>query len=170
MKHWKTMFLAASAFIFLLTLSCQTVYANSSWVWLTDRRPYQLLPAVAVFTVLFETCFIKAFLKIRNILKLFAVVLAGNLLSFLIPYAFGYLEWTQFHGKNIFEMFEHLPYYIIGPLYLIFTLVIEIPVLLKCFKKELPDIRKGAVVIGAANVITTLVVFVIERYLCYGQW
>ena len=37
-------------------------------------------------------------------------------------------------------------------------------------KNELPDIRKGAVVIGAANVITTLVVFVIERYLCYGQW
>ena len=148
----------------------QAVYANSSWVWLTDRRPYQLLPAVAVFTVLFETCFIKAFLKFRNIPKLFAVVLAGNLLSFLIPYAFGYLEWTQFHGNNIFEMFEHLPYYIIGPLYLIFTLVIEIPVLLKCFKKELPDIRKGAVVIGAANVITTLVVFVIERYLCYGQW
>ena len=78
--------------VLLLVLSSQTVWANSSWVWLTDRQPYQLLPAAAALTVLIETVMIKTCLGIQKTGKVLAVVLAGNLISFLIPYLFVYLD------------------------------------------------------------------------------
>ena len=65
-----------------------TAFANSSWVWITARRPYDLLPFVIVLTLVSETFFIAFFAKIESKSRVFVPVLAGNLLSYAMPYIF----------------------------------------------------------------------------------
>ena len=81
MRKRENRIIGAGMLILLLVLSSQTVWANSSWVWLTDRQPYQLLPAAAALTVLIETVMIRTCLGIQKTGKVLAVVLAGNLIS-----------------------------------------------------------------------------------------
>lgn len=62
-------------------------YANSSWRWISDTRPYDVLPFVIIVTLAAETISIIKFSHIENKAKTFVVVLIGNILSFAAPYA-----------------------------------------------------------------------------------
>ena len=57
-----------------------------------------------------------------------------------------------------------------GAIYLLLTLIVEIPIVSVGMKKEIAGRRRAILVIGMANVITTAMVGIAERLLCYGQW
>lgn len=61
-------------------------YANSSWRWISDTRPYDVLPFVIIITLAAETISIIKFSHIGNKVKTFLIVLIGNILSFAAPY------------------------------------------------------------------------------------
>lgn len=102
--------------------------------------------------------------------KVLGVVLAGNLISFLIPYLFVYLDGKEMGFRSFVEIVAKGPLYIVGALYLFLTLILEIPIVSFGLKKDITDRKRGYLVIGVANVLTTVMVAVIERILCYGQW
>ena len=170
MRKRENRIIGAGMLILLLVLSSQTVWANSSWVWLTDRQPYQLLPAAAALTVLIETVMIRTCLGIQKTGKVLGVVLAGNLISFCLPYLFIWLEGREMGFRGFGEIIEKGPNYIVGTIYLILTVVAEVPVVCWGLRKEILDKKKGCLLTAAANVLTTVMVAVIERILCYGQW
>lgn len=109
MRKRENRIIGVGMLVLLLVLSSQTVWANSSWVWLTDRQPYQLLPAAAALTVLIETVMIKTCLGIQKTGKVLGVVLAGNLLSFCLPYLFIWLEGREMGFRGFAEIIEKGP-------------------------------------------------------------
>lgn len=159
--------------IMLLMVLClsfgKTVYANSSWIWLTDTQPYELLPVAIILTLFIETILLTMVLKV-NIKRIFRWVCIGNLSSFVFPYIMMYgVQHTQM-GYNWIETFSSGPYYIIGMGYLLLTLVIEIPVIWSGVGKEIVNKRRGIGIIVIANTITTAIVFLMERIICQGKW
>lgn len=147
------------------------VYADSSWIWLSKRQPYEIMPVVAVITILIEVLIILHFLKITETKRGVLIIFGGNLASFLVPYIVNYmLLKTQMGYENIERAFSIGPYYIVGLGYLFLTIVIELPIVYAGLKNEIKDKKKGIFVICAANVITTAFVFGVERILCYGRW
>ena len=70
-----------------------TAFANSSWAWISETRPYDVLPFVAIATLAIETAALNLILKIGNWHKVFSGVLIGNLISFAVPYI-GYSNTT----------------------------------------------------------------------------
>ena len=60
--------------------------ADSSWVWITETRPYDVLPFVVVGTLLIETLSIWLIPHTRRLSKVFWVVCLGNGLSYAAPY------------------------------------------------------------------------------------
>ena len=68
----------------LLCIFPQTVYADSSWVWLTDMRPIYILPVAAVLTIAIETVVIWGICKPGSIWKVMWVALIANACSFLL--------------------------------------------------------------------------------------
>nr|WP_106789608.1 hypothetical protein [Massilistercora timonensis] len=143
MRKRENRIIGVGMLVLLLVLSSQTVWANSSWVWLTDRQPYQLLPAAAALTIL---------------------------LSFCLPYLFIWLEGREMGFRGFAEIIEKGPNYIVGTIYLILTVVAEVPVVCWGLRKEILDKKKGCLLAAVVNVLTTVMVAVIERILCYGQW
>ena len=113
---------------------------------------------------------IKLMLVIVPLQTVLGVVLAGNLISFLIPYLFVYLDGKEMGFRSFVEIVAKGPLYIVGALYLFLTLILEIPIVSFGLKKDITDRKRGYLVIGVANVLTTVMVAVIERILCYGQW
>ena len=170
MRKRENRIIGAGMLVLLLVLSSQTVWANSSWVWLTDRQPYQMLPAAAALTVLIETVMIRTCLGIQRTGKVLGVVLAGNLISFCLPYLFIWLEGREMGFRGFGEIIEKGPNYMVGTIYLILTVAAEVPIVSWGLRKEIRDRKKGCLVTAAANVLTTVMVAVIERILCYGQW
>ena len=55
--------------------------ADSSWVWITETRPYDVLPFVVVGTLLIETLSIWLIPHTRRLSKVFWVFCLGNGLS-----------------------------------------------------------------------------------------
>jgi len=146
-----------------------TAFANSSWHWISERRPYDVLPFVIVFTLLIEILFIKYFSGTKKIFVLSVSVVIGNLLSFVAPYLITYI----IPGLYTFEeMLEHTPFYIVGLFYLAMTLIIEIPVvfLTLYFPEESGNGKKIFLSVAAANTITTILTALTERIFCPGSW
>lgn len=170
MGSWKKGIIGVGIFVCLFLVCGQTLYANSSWVWLTDQRPYELLPAAAALTIIIEVTIIKIFLKIKNTKRLIGLVVIGNLASFILPYVMEYLDMRELGYTNWAEIFDKGPFYMVGALYLLLTLIVEIPIVSVGMKKEIPGKRRAILVIGMANVITTAMVGIVERLLCYGRW
>lgn len=85
MKKYK--FFCCSVLTVLLSLMFTLVAsANSSWVWITETRPYDVLPFVIIITLIVETLAIDSIARIGKWTKTFFAVLVGNILSFLAPY------------------------------------------------------------------------------------
>ncbi|MCI6737322.1 MAG: hypothetical protein MR593_04285 [Intestinibacter sp.] len=152
----------------VICLSCFPIisYANSSWHWVSDRRPYDVLPFVIIITLLIETFFVVHFAKVKNLLKAFLVVLISNILSFIFPYfTYAFDEIYTFE-----QMMEHTPSYTIGLAYLLSTLIIEFPLVYGFLFKDAPNEKSLISSIIVSNIITTILVFVIERILSPGCW
>ena len=88
------------------------VFADSSWVWISEKRPFDILPWVALGTILIEWLSIWLIPKTGNAFKVLGIVIVANAASFLLPYAFlkADLSW--------YGTFDHIldsgPHYIVS--------------------------------------------------------
>ena len=76
--------------VFSAGLLSFTASANSSWVWISETRPFDLLPAVIVLTLAIEIAAVLLALKKKNFWKVLFFVALGNLLSFAAPYVYSF--------------------------------------------------------------------------------
>lgn len=155
-----------------------TVSANSSWGWVAQTRPYDVLPYVIIITLAIETLAINKIPKIGKPFKVFCVVTIANLLSFAFPYLFTYAAFSsdfssgQLSGQlySFKEMLNILPTYTVGWAYLVITLAFEIPIVYNTFKENVLNKKLLLWTVIGANVITTIIVAVIENMLCPAPW
>ena len=146
-------------------------YANSSWRWLTDKKPWHLLPTAIVLTLLIEITMHKHLLNIKSVKVYFAIIVA-NVCSFLLPYVMiCYVNYSQVL-YTIKETLNSGPTYMIRFGYLFMTLAIEVPIVKGMIKELIREEERKRVfsVTVISNIITTVLVFVIERTLCKGIW
>ena len=145
-----------------------TAYANSSWHWLTKTVPFDILPYVVVLTLAIEYFLLKTVNVIIKPFRLLLVVCAANLASFLLPFA---VLLAPDEVGYTFEMsINHWPTYIIGLGYLFLTLIVEVPVVYYSLRGVVENKKKLVNSIIIVNVITTVMVAVIERIVCKGSW
>ncbi len=170
MKKYKTFSLCAIALLGTMVFSF-SASANSSWVWISETRPYDILPFVIVGTLLVETIAVNIICKIDNWYKTFFAVFVGNIISFAVPYI-GYSNTTPYAdaGYTLSQIINHGPYYTVGTAFLLLTLLIELPVVYFLLKKDCDNKKKLALCIVTANVVTTVLVAIVERTLCQGHW
>ena len=169
-------------FIVLCILLISSVaYANSSWIWLTFLMPYNILPYAAVLTIALETFLICKFNHIKQTLKALIVICVANLTSFLLPYI--YLINSSSYNGVLYELDSitsamravernvmHWPFYNVGIIFLLLTLVIEVPMVYFLIKKEDMNKKKFITSIILINILTTILVALVERILCRGIW
>lgn len=158
-------FLSAGVFL----LCGVTVSANSSWVWISETRPYDLLPWVVLVTLAAETVCVDRVPGVKRLPKSFCVVAAANIVSFAAPYLLKYLSWKRY-GFGFEKYLDHAPSYIVGAAYGLLTVVVELPIVYNALKKDALDRKKLLVIIIAVNVVTTVIVACFERAFCQGHW
>ena len=169
MKKYKLFSIFVISSLFALSFS-MLVSANSSWVWISETRPYDILPFVVVGTLLIETVAVNLVGKIDNWYKSFFAIFTGNIISFIAPYI-GYSNslYGQM-GYTLSQIISRGPYYTVGAVFLLLTIIIELPIVYLLLKKDADNKKKLAVCILVANVVTTALVALVERTLCYGRW
>ena len=153
-----------------LVLATSRVSANSSWHWLTVS-PMTVLPFAVIFTLLIETVSVVKFGRVANAKKAFWMVGLANLLSFIAPYlerAYRFIPTSG--GFSISAAFNKGPYYMILFGYLALTVIVELPVVYLMLRKESLNKKNLLLSILLSNIVTTLLVAVIERVLCTGRW
>lgn len=167
MKKFKISAKVIIILLFINNLFSITVFANSSWHWITKTRPYDILPLVIVFTLAIETFIIAISTKVHWY-KIFTFVFIGNILSFSLPYIF-LAVFPNLYGYSLSEFIETGPYYTIGFAFLFITIVIELPFVYLFLRS---DCEKGklfkSIILG--NVLTTLITAIAERVFCRGSW
>lgn len=147
-----------------------TALANSSWRWISESRPYDVLPFVIVFTLFAETYVIKHFCRIDKTDRVFVPVFIGNIISYLMPYAVDVLLVHSEHLMTVREFWQRGHFYTVGTVYLFMTLIAEIPVVYSFLKKKATDPKTLFKVTFAVNVLTTVIVALTERIICRGRW
>lgn len=158
-------FTAAWAFLLCGTAAS----ANSSWVWISESRPYDILPWAVVLTLAVETACVDRIPQIKRLPKTFCAVTAANVVSFAAPYLLKYLSWER-NGFGFEKYLDHAPSYIVGAAYGLLTVAVELPVVYNALKKDAPDRRKLLGTIVAVNAVTTVIVACFERAFCQGRW
>ena len=154
-------------FLILFCLIPSIAFANSSWHWISETRPYDVLPFVIVLTLLIETISVIFAADLKEVkFKVFIVVLIGNLLSFSAPY----ISAATDINYSFRDMLEHFPVYTVDILYLLVTLIIEIPFVYAFLAKNAESGRKLFLSILISNAVTTLLTSLAERIFCYGKW
>lgn len=156
---------ACALLLCLLPLSAS---ANSSWRWISDTRPYDVLPFVALITIAIETVALWLMLNKQRLVKIAIVVVLANLLSFAAPYLFDY--WDAMWLWSMHELVDKFPSYTIRSAYFWMTLLVELPVVYFTLRKHARKKSNLLLSILAANTITTLLTAAAERLFCYGQW
>lgn len=161
---------ATALFLFFLLVLPVTVYANSSWVWLTDARPYHLLPLAILLTLVIEIGALWNIARVENRWRSVCVVGLANLLSFCAPYLWELGNAGDMNYSATMAL-DRMPIYTVGLFYLLLTLIVEVPVVIELLAQDAKAGKKilRRVAIGS-NLLTTLLVFGVERVLCYGQW
>ena len=168
MKKSKTPLRISIMILALMALFSLNAFADSSWVWISEKRPFDILPWVALGTILIEWLSIWLIPKTGHALKVLGIVIIANAASFLLPYAFlkADLSW--------YGTFEHIldsgPHYIVSGVFLLMTIIIEMPIVYNALKKQVQDRRKLKVVIIVSNIITTAGVAIVERLITEGHW
>ena len=147
-----------------------TASANSSWIWLSEARPYDVLPFVAVITIAIETAALWLGMGKKHLLKIAVVVVVANLISFAAPYLFLYDETIRMPLKPFPELMEYGHYFTVGAIYLIMTLIVELPVVFLTLRKHAKGKWLFLLNVAGANVVTTIITAAAERIFCYGQW
>ena len=156
--------LLAAVFAFLFPM---TVSANSSWQWISETRPYDILPVVVIITLLIEILTISFIPRVKALPKVVFFVVLANILSFAAPYVFLYFTSSLYTFE---QALERMPYYTVGIVYLIVTLIVEIPTVFLGLKKSANNSKKLLLTAIGANVVTTVLTAVVERIFCRGSW
>ena len=155
--------------LFLLILLFPTVaYANSSWHWLTNTNPFDVLPFAAILTLLIEYIAIKKANAISRSWRLFVIISIANIASFLLPFAV--LLLPSEIGYSFEMSIQHLPKYIVGIGYLLLTLIVEMPVVYISYQKIVSNKKRLIISIIMVNAATTIMVAAVERIICRGSW
>ena len=162
--------MTALAVLMIICLLPITASANSSWIWLSEARPYDVLPFVAVITIAVETAALWYVLGKTHLVKIAVVVVIANLLSFVAPYLFLYDETIRMPLKPFPELMEYGHYFTVGAIFLIMTLVVEIPVVFLTLRKYAKGKWRFLLTVAGANVVTTIITAAAERIFCYGHW
>ena len=168
MKIYKNLSAAGVTAILISAFPLFT-FANSSWVWISETRPYDVLPFVAIATLAIETAALNLVLKIGNWHKVFSGVLIGNLISFAVPYI-GYSNTPPYYDMPLSYILERGPFYTVGAAFLFLTVAVELPFMYFWLKKDAKNKKLLVLVTVVANVVTTAMVAVAERVLCEGRW
>ncbi len=159
--------------ILLIVLYPESVLANSSWHWVTVS-PMTVLPIAIILTLAIEWLGITIFGKVSEIVRTFIIVTIANIASFIAPYIYSTFKLNRFYGSGLFYAWERAfnngPNYLIRLVYLLLTLCIEVPLVYFLLKNRSSDKKRLLLVTIAVNVITTIVIAVLERFLCQGQW
>ena len=156
-----------------------TASANSSWHWISSKRPLDLLPIVIIVTLIIEIVSINYIAKVNSLKRVIPVTLLANLISFLIPYI-----WLGISPGNAYSQFTHeegllyainytvefSPTFTVSIFYLIITLFAETPIVYLFLKKKAPNKKILIAVIISVNIITTAITFAVERIFCHGEW
>ena len=162
--------MTALAVLMMICLLPITASANSSWIWLSEARPYDVLPFVALITIAIETAALWYVLGKKHLVKIAVVVVIANLLSFAAPYLFWYDESIRMPLKPFPELIEYGHYFTVGTIFLIMTLVLEIPVVFLTLRKYAKGKWRFLLTVAGVNVVTTIITAAAERIFCYGQW
>ena len=162
--------MTALAVLMMICLLPITASANCSWIWLSEARPYDVLPFVALITIAIETAALWYVLGKKHLVKIAVVVVIANLLSFAAPYLFWYDESIRMPLKPFPELIEYGHYFTVGTIFLIMTLVLEIPVVFLTLRKYAKGKWRFLLTVAGANVVTTIITAAAERIFCYGQW
>ena len=156
-----------SAFLFFI--SPIITYADSSWVWISETRPYDVLPWTAILTIAIETLSINYFFKVHMLSKTFCIVTLANLLSFSAPYLINLFLYDS-SGFAFSKYLEHWPSYTVGLVYGFMTVAIELPVVYGALRKNAGSKRSLLLTIICSNAVTTCMVTGMERFFCRGSW
>ena len=167
MKRYRRIFALLMTGMFMLIL-CEAVFANSSWRWISETRPYDVLPFVVVGTLLIEIFCVCLLNKIKEIYKVCFFVSVGNILSFAAPYLFLQIIPDAIYTYE--QMLEHTPFYTVGIAYLLVTLAVEVPTVYFALKKSAQNKRILLFTVIGANVLTTVSTAIVERVFCTGTW
>ena len=151
----------------MLLILPQAVFADSSWCWLTDTRPFDILPPVALATIVIEVLAIWLIPHTGQFMKTAVAVILANAASFLLPYA---LLLNDPVYPKFDDMLNAGPNYIVGAGFVILTLVLEIPIVYNLLKKHVDSKKKLLWSIVGSNIVTTAMVAVIERMVTDGYW
>ena len=117
--------------------------------------------------------------KAKDLKRVIPVVSLANLVSFLVPYL-----WEGISPDNVYSLYtseygifyainytaDSWPLYTVSIFYLVITLLVETPIVYFFFRKRVPDKRALFWIIIAANVLTTVITFAVERIFCHGVW
>ncbi len=154
--------------LILILMFPQTAWANSSWVWISETRPWDILPFVIIGTLFVETVGVSMVIKTRKIFKIFCVICLGNMLSFGLAYLMPYIEAADF-GYSFQQMLS-TEFYTAGIGLFLLTIAVELPVEYLFLRKDTSKPRALACAIIVCNVITTVGVGIVERTVCQGQY
>ena len=166
MKRRAAIWIIVLSSLMLLILP-QAVFADSSWCWLTDTRPFDILPPVALATIVIEVLAIWLIPNTGKLMKTAVAVILANAASFLLPYSV--LVFNQVYPK-FEDALNAGPNYIVGFGFVMLTLLIEIPIVYYLLNKHVDNKKKLLWSIIGSNIVTTAMVAVIERMVTDGYW
>ena len=122
MKRW----IHASLILFLLisvVLFGATAFANSSWQWISETKPFDLLPIVAIATIFIETAAINWGGNVHRLYKVFGINILANMVSFFIPYLLNWADQVTHMKYHVFsDMIQYDHIYTVGTYYFILEL------------------------------------------------
>lgn len=176
-KKNRILFSLFMAVCFIMMFSI-TASANSSWIWVSETRPLDLLPIVIVVTLAIEIYAVNRFAGVKNLKKVIPVVTLANLVSFIVPYVWGAMSPDNAYAFLVFEegifyaidhLVEHWPFYTVSFFFMILTLILEVPIVYLFFKKKEENKKRLFYVIVVANTLTTVITFAVERIFCFGE-
>ena len=166
MKKYNLLSSAVLGLVFALLFSVTTC-ANSSWRWISETRPHDVLPFVIVITLSIEVLTVYFIPKVKALPKIILFVTIANIFSFLAPYLFLYIVPSLYTFE---QTLEHTPFYIVGIVYLLITLIIEVPFVFLTLRNSAKSPKKLFLTVAGANVLTTVITAVTERLICKGVW
>lgn len=157
-----------SSVVFITALCVPiTAFANSSWYWFGDVRPIYILPIFAAITILSETIIINRYGKVNKLWKTALFVTSANLLSFACPYAVNALWSTPYTFDKVIE---NTPSYTVTIVFLVMTLIVEVPVVYLALRKNCGSQKVLILSILSGNTVTTLFAAAMERIICRGTY
>ena len=164
----KNTLIAVFAMIALAAVIPLEAYADSSWIWISEKRPFDILPWVAVGTILIEWLSIWLIPKTGHGMRVLGVVVIANAASFILPYVF--LKYDLSWYGSFDHILDSGPNYIVSGVFLLLTIIIEMPIVYNVLKSKVQDKRILQITIIVSNIITTAGVAVVERLITEGYW